>query len=456
MPRHPDGQVAQRYAQQLLASLGVDARFVEWTDTTHPALSWYQSGLMSLTGTTDGVPVMCPAPVATCANAVMDALRHVCRNHALNGLNDLNGADLLSERARLMGLKRNGYVAAGGACRLLSCSDAILAINLPRDDDWAMLPAWLEDESVSDWNRLQSTLTQRSAEGLITRAAVMGLAVGLEVDPRTIDSAAWYQVKCQGPRSDQTLKSPLVLDLSALWAGPLCSHLLQACGARVIKIESPQRPDGAREGHRAFYDVLNAGKDSVALDLKTSEGIEVLEGLLQLADIVIESSRPRALQQLGIDAEGWVQRRPGLTWVSITAYGRDGEQADRCGFGDDVAVSAGLSHLLRQVTEQSMFCGDAIADPLTGMHAALAALVTHQQGGGKLLSVSMREVTAHCANFDLPANRADLMQRHEDWTSRVRDIIGHIDHKISEPRRAGQQAAPIGAHTQNVIAEFGL
>jgi crotonobetainyl-CoA:carnitine CoA-transferase CaiB-like acyl-CoA transferase len=120
--------------------------------------------------------------------------------------------------------------------------------------------------------------------------------------------------------SARSATTPLVVDLSSLWAGPLCSHLLQLAGARVIKVESSTRLDGARFGSRPFYDLLNSGKQSVALDLSTNSGRQQLQRLLWRADIVIEGSRPRALRQMGIDAEQLVCSVPGLTWVGISEY----------------------------------------------------------------------------------------------------------------------------------------
>jgi hypothetical protein len=103
-----------------------------------------------------------------------------------------------------------------------------------------------------------------------------------------------------------------VLDLSSLWAGPLCAHLLGLAGARVVKLESASRPDGARAGSAAFFDLLNAGKASVALDLSSRAGRDSLRRLIASSDIVIESARPRALRQLGIEAEALVAEVPGL------------------------------------------------------------------------------------------------------------------------------------------------
>jgi crotonobetainyl-CoA:carnitine CoA-transferase CaiB-like acyl-CoA transferase len=98
---------------------------------------------------------------------------------------------------------------------------------------------------------------------------------------------------------------------------------------------------------------------------------------------VIEASRPRALAQLGIDAEA-IAAESGGVWVSITAYGR---AHNRIGYGDDVAAAAGL------LGDGPVFAGDAIADPLTGSYAAAAALDAWSAGESGVLDIAMYDVT---------------------------------------------------------------
>lgn len=440
---------AAEYANKLLTDLGCAQAVVPAPQPEHAALSWARSGLMMLTGSDQ--PLMCPAPIAACADGAIEALKSF-GNKELNGL---SGSGLLTERAALMGLSRGGRTAAGGSCRILEAADGRLAINLAREDDWAMMPAWLESEEIDgdpgQWDKIASVVCNKQADALVAQGRLLGLPVAKDEISASDD---WCQVLVQGTAA-LPKKNPLVLDLSALWAGPLCSHLLQKLGARVIKVESSTRPDGGRQGNTDFYDLLNAGKESLQLDLKDAEGREQLLGLIAQADIVIEAARPRGLQQLGIDAEAIVQQQPGLTWLSITAYGREGEAAGWVGFGDDVGVAAGLSSLMQRVTGESVFVGDAIADPLTGIHAALAAWAHYQQGGGRLISVAMRDVVSQCLHFDLPLlslNDEPLRARYCDWAA----IPAEEDIQTPQPRAAGLPAAELGAHTQDILAEFGL
>jgi crotonobetainyl-CoA:carnitine CoA-transferase CaiB-like acyl-CoA transferase len=132
------------------------------------------------------------------------------------------------------------------------------------------------------------------------------------------------------------------------------------------------------------------------------------------ADIVVESARPRALEQLGFDAATWVEARPGRVWASITGYGRSGPERNWIAFGDDAAVAAGLiGPPLRAVDGGApgpapgrdpdaldpCFCADAIADPLTGLHAAVAVLAHWRAGRGGLLDLSLVGVAARSASL---------------------------------------------------------
>ncbi|MFF7474254.1 CoA transferase [Streptomyces sp. NPDC008092] len=114
------------------------------------------------------------------------------------------------------------------------------------------------------------------------------------------------------PRSDRTSPTPatpksaaglLAVDFSAPWTGPLCAHLLGTAGAKVVKVETPSRPDGARLGNPAFYDPLHAGHASVALDPADPDSRTALHELVGRADAVIEASRPRTLDALALDAQ---------------------------------------------------------------------------------------------------------------------------------------------------------
>lgn len=408
--------LASRYARRLLASLGVEPIREPEAPEEHPAIGWAHSGLMALTGPAAGAPQVCPVPITSCADGALAALASLAPPGALA---DLSGSRLLGERAALSGFTRKGSVSPGGGCYLLETADGAIGVSLARDDDWSVVRAWLETDAEPTWESVRRDVARRTMHDLVERGRLLGLAVAPDV-PVPSKAVNWFAnpVSSALPREGGG-SQPVVVDLSSLWAGPLCARLLQKCGARVIKVESTQRPDGARRGPPAFFAALNDGKESVSLDLSGPAGRKQLRALIEAADIVIEASRPRALRQLGIRAEELLERKPRLTWLSITGYGRGEPQENWIAYGDDAGVAAGLSHVMRQATGQRLICGDAIADPLTGVHAALAAWWSHRAGGGRLIALSLVDVVRHCLQLDLPPSIEALRARQREWSALV-------------------------------------
>jgi len=450
--RCPDTGLAGVYTAQLLRSLGCtvadEPRPAARTDA---AFDWSRSGLMPLTGEPAGPPQQGPAALPTAARGALDAFRLLAGGDILSGY---SGASLLSERAALLGLTRRGPISANGSCRLLRARDGWLAINLARAEDWDLLPALFETERVGrNPDELADHVSRRSVEDLVDRGRLLGLPLApVGRSPRT--EPAWCRLHACGrfaPVARAAGTAPLVVDLSSLWAGPLATHLLQEAGARVIKVESASRPDGARTGSSAFFDLLNGGKESVALDLTSETGRRQLGGLLSRADIVIEASRPRALAQMGIDARALTQSVSGRVWVSITGYGRGEPESSWVAWGDDAAVAAGA---WSGTPNEPLFCGDALADPLTGLHAAVAALAFWQGGASVLLDVSLREVTAYALAFVPESSKGTVFRRDDGWCMTLNGqtvaVMG------PERRTARRPAATFGAQTRSVLEEFGI
>jgi crotonobetainyl-CoA:carnitine CoA-transferase CaiB-like acyl-CoA transferase len=189
-----------------------------------------------------------------------------------------------------------------------------------------------------------------------------------------------------GNEARGTGETPLVVDLSALWAGPLCTRLLGALGARVVKVELEGRPDGARGGPPEFWDRLNGAKEQTTLD------VSAIDRLLDGAAVVVTSARARAIEQLGLDLASRARDR-GLVWVAITGYGYAGPWRDRVAFGDDAAVAGGLA-VAAGGMDAPVFVGDAPADPLAGLTAAVAATAALVTGRGAFVDVSMCDAVA--------------------------------------------------------------
>lgn len=441
------GGVRAEYSTALLRSLGGEVIVGGRGSDLDICSDWASSGLIPLSGQ-QASPLQGPAAIPSAARGALDALGLLVKPGSMAGL---DGAMLLSERAALLNLHGQGRVSANGSCALLKASDGWIALNLARDDDWQLMPAWLErDDSVKAWETVAAGVKAHTVHWLLERGRIMGLPVAA-TQPDTALEKPWFSVCARSSAVAIGDRAPVVVDLSSLWAGPLCTHLLEKTGARVIKVESSARPDGARRGNTDFYNLLNSGKESVVFDLASEHGVEQLRALLLQADIVIEGSRPRALKQMGIDADSLVQQGAGLTWVSITGYGRSQPEANWVAFGDDAAVAAGVASA---AGEPPIFCGDALADPLTGIHAALAATAFWQSGGGVLLDICLRDVTAHCLNFHSDCLRGNVVGEADRWQLQCREQ----SFKVCSPqiRQAAEVAAVAGRDSARIIAEFNL
>ena len=411
---------AADYANQLLADLGEDVRVDTLSD--HPAIAYRRSALLQTTG------LMLPLPLASHADGVLMALKAITPSPET--LPEY-GSQLLGERACLRETIRKGRLSAGGYGRLLDTANGRIALNLVREDDWNLIPAWLE-AYAEDWDGIETIVRMKETTYLAERAAEIGLAVAkdeLSPRPKTWFSGQYFEKADGGV--------PLIVDLSGLWAGPLATSLLRMTGARVIKIESPTRPDGMRAGHQGFYDLLNAGKDCVALNFRDADDLKRLKALLQKADIVIEASRPRALRQLGIVAEDFVKKKPGKIWARLTAYG---QSENRIGFGDDIGVSAGLATVMESAHGEACFVGDAIADPVNGLHLALALQASLNHGGGAVLDLSMRDVL-HYAMGDVPLNCDEVAKEWQRIADKDEDELYPLRTPRGEVKSLGSDNA---------------
>lgn len=417
-PESPADPAAD-HGRRLLRALELPCPVPDRATPLAPPCEWAASGAMALTGPAQGPPGFASGGLATAARGAGLALAAVCPGR---GFDSLDAPALLGERAALFGLARAGPTSCGGSAKLLPAGREWIALNLPRDDDWRMLEAWLEQAlpgaaQARDWSAVARAVGRHPAEPLVERGREIGLAVArAATTPRP--GAAPFRLEAES-RALPRPRAPRVLDLSTLWAGPLAGSLLARAGCDVLKLESPSRPDGARlgtrAGERSFFDLLNADKRGVALELSEANDRARFARLLDAADVVLESARPRALAQLGFDARAWVGGRPGRIWASITGHGREREWI---AFGDDAAVAAGLAFDPGDAKAAPRFCGDAIADPLTGLYGALTIAALLRQGRGGLLSLSLEAVTAHAAaaGSTAAADRVrPILSRGSDW-----------------------------------------
>jgi hypothetical protein len=436
-----------------------------------PVLGWAASGGMALTGQLDGVPAVSPAGAFGLLGQAVRQLEEATR--ALGHEVRAEPAELLTGRAALAGFSRRGRVSAGGSARLLRAIDGWCAVSLSRADDVAAVPAVLGalgieaavDGSDQAWQVLEAAATATSAASLADAAQLLGVPAAA-LPPRP----AAGTVSPDGPMpglvsrlarrsGGARLAGAVVVDLSSMWAGPLCARLLGLAGAQVIKVETPDRPDGARGGAKEFFDWLNAGHRSVVVEFRSESGRAALAVLLESADVVIESSRPRALASLGLAPET-IPHPDGQVWLSITGYGRAEAVRDRVAFGDDAAVAGGLVGWIGGTgyppdKAEPVFCADAIADPLTGLLGALAVARSVGAGGGELIDLSMRAVSAAFATAPDPDHGPHKLQANGPLTTVSCARLGR-EQAVLPPARPvpSGPAAEFGEHTAAVLSRL--
>lgn len=195
-----------------------------------------------------------------------------------------------------------------------------------------------------------------------------------------------------------------VLDLTRLLPGPYATQLLADAGADVVKVEDVDTGDYAREmapqtddGVGAFFDAVNRGKRSVALDLKSDAGQEAFYDLVVDADVVIESFRPGVTDRLGVEYDAVTEHCPDVVYCSLSGYGQNGPAADRASHDLNCVGVAGLLDMTRRdVDEAPRMPGYQIADMAGGMLAAFSicsALLSRELGNseGEYLDVSMTD-----------------------------------------------------------------
>ena len=300
----------------------------------------------------------------------------------------------VADRRGSLVLKPPGLWSPNRSCRMVRGADGWIAVNLPRETDRELVPAWLGVDSGADpWPAILAEARLRPWRRLVDDARLLGLPVcGVgEVVAGSPEAPARRMAEPNGRRRSGPLR---VIDLSAMWAGPLCGALLAGAGAEVIKVESRARPDALREASPAFFDRLNGGKRQIEIDFDAA-GLTALADEIAAADVLITSARPRAFEQLGLTPERLFARNPGLTWVVISGYGWLGEDADRVAFGDDAAAAGGLVRWIGR--GEPRFTGDALADPLTGLAAAAGAFRAIRDGGGWLVDAALARTAAGVA-----------------------------------------------------------
>ncbi len=219
-----------------------------------------------------------------------------------------------------------------------------------------------------------------------------------------------------------------VLDLTRVRAGPTCVRQLADWGADVIKIESPDGDaglGGARHG--PDFQNLHRNKRSLTLDLKSADGIAIMRGLVEGADVVVENYRPDVKFRLGIDYESLAKINKRIVYASISGFGQDGPYVTRPGFDQIAQGMGGLMSITGEPGQGPMRVGIPVADLTAGLFAAqgilIALLEREVSGEGQWVQSSL--LAAQISMLDFQAAR---------WTI-GREVPGQAgnDHPTSIP-----------------------
>jgi len=192
-----------------------------------------------------------------------------------------------------------------------------------------------------------------------------------------------------------------VLDFSHALAGPYCTMLMAAYGAEVIKVEGPEGDIGRTWGppflgsDAAYFVGLNSGKKSLAIDLKTPQGLEACRKLSLQADIVVENFRPGTMNRLGLDYASLSAANPRLIYVSISGYGQTGPRRLEPAMDLIIQSASGLMSITGTEQGETVKTGHSIADITAGLFSLIGAMLAlearHRTGRGQFVDVSMMD-----------------------------------------------------------------
>jgi crotonobetainyl-CoA:carnitine CoA-transferase CaiB-like acyl-CoA transferase len=209
-----------------------------------------------------------------------------------------------------------------------------------------------------------------------------------------------------------------ILDLSAVVSGPLTGALLADQGADVIKVERTgegdiQRHVGSRRnGYSGFFHVLNRGKRSLAVDLTTPEGVDIVRRAAQGSDAVIQNFRPGVVDRLGIGYADLSARNPGLVYLSISGFGQTGPRAGERAYDPIIQCYAGMADVQGRIHPEhpdrpeqvNMLLADKLT-AATGCQAITAALLARAKSGrGQHIELSMLDTLIAFAWSDVASD----------------------------------------------------
>ena len=373
------------------------------------------------------------------------------------------GKSIAAERHTLMGV----YPAKNGRWSYLHC-------NFPNHRDAALSVLGVEEDAeavrqaVSRWDALELE------EAIIAARGAGGMVRSMDEwaqHPQSVAVASLPLLEIEKigdsppvplPDGSRPLSGVRVLDLTRVLAGPTCARTLAEHGAEVLKITGPHLPSiGSQEfdtGH---------GKLSAHLDLREEKDLDTLRELIREADVFSQGYRPGTLAGRGLAPKDLAEMRPGIVYVSLSAFGRVGPWASRRGFDTVVQTVSGITarqgELFPGAEPGPQFYPVSAIDYLTGYLMAFGALLAlarrAREGGSWLVRISLAQTGRWLVGRG-QAPEAELREVPEDFTpdeiarwSTFSDLsIGRVSHlapvlQLSETQpRWSRPAVPLGCH----------
>ena len=375
----------------------------------------------------------------------------------------MDGTNVSTERNPVMGV----YPAKNGRWSYLHCNfpnhraAALSVLGVPEDRDEVR-------KAVARWDALELEEAIISANGAGGMVRTMeewaqhpqGAAIASQPLMEIVKIGDSPPEKL--PDGDRPLSGVRVLDLTRVLAGPTCARTLAEHGADVLKITGAHLPNiGYQE-----YDTGH-GKLSAHLDLREENDLETLCGLVREADVFSQGYRPGTLGKRGLSPEALAQMRPGIVYVSLSAFGHIGPWASRRGFDTVLQTVSGITSL-----QGELFAGDSpgpqfypvsAIDYLTGYLMAFGALVALarrvREGGSWLVRISLAQ-TGHwlvgrgqVANTELKDVPNEFTPAElERWSMESKIPAGGLHHlgpvvHLSEtPPHWARPSVPLGYH----------